>query len=107
MKRYRIYFNRMNDVPLVWSVDEGDQASEINVREVRIFAGQVSSCVNLGETDAENRPKAWLEVDGELRIEDGIAKIYGPIISKEMMDAETARISKILAQRKETHAGKS
>jgi hypothetical protein len=74
--RYRVYFNRLNEAPQVWSVDEGDQSSEINVSSVAIAGCEMHSAVNLDETVNRDRPKAWFEVDGRLVVEGGVACIY-------------------------------
>jgi hypothetical protein len=68
-----MYFNRANDFPQVWSVDQGSHASEVNVQAIRLSVLPVTSHYN---PDAEYpEPKAWFEVDGTLRIEDGAAVI--------------------------------
>lgn len=33
--RYRVYYNRTENEPQVWSVDEGDQSTEINVTGIK------------------------------------------------------------------------
>lgn len=77
MRLYRVYFNRLNEAPQIWSVDEGDQASEINVTAVKLVNTNAVTRSNLGETDTENKPKAWFEVIGEMRVVDGVAVITG------------------------------
>jgi hypothetical protein len=73
MARIRMYFNRANDFPQVWSVDQGSHASEINVQAIHLYALPLVTGYN---PDAEYpEPKAWFEVDGTLRIEDGAAVI--------------------------------
>lgn len=77
VKLYRVYFNRLNEAPQVWSVDEGTQKSEINVTGV-LFTDCVSETkVDLEETVNRDRPKAWIEVRGTLQIVDGYAVITG------------------------------
>lgn len=77
MGLYRIYFNRLNEAPLIWSVDEGDQTTEINVMGISLHGCDVETKSNLAETDTENKPKAWLEVRGNLRVIQGVAVIVG------------------------------
>jgi hypothetical protein len=77
VKTYRVYFNRLNEAPQVWSVDEGDQATEINVTRIALVDCSAETHVNLAETDTENKPKAWFEVIGTLQIVDGVAVIRG------------------------------
>ena len=67
--RYRIYFNRRSDAPLVWSVDEGSQETEINVSRVEILT-PIKSFYN-GKTPNPDSPVAWFETDGILaRVND-------------------------------------
>lgn len=71
MALIRMYFNRSNDFPQVWSVDQGSHSSEINVQFIRLRVLPVTSRY---DPDAEYpEPKAWFEVDGQLRIEGGAA----------------------------------
>lgn len=77
MKLFRVYFNRLNEAPQIWSIDEGDQTTEINVTGLTMMGCDVESKCNLSETDTENRPKAWFEVRGFLRVEAGVAIISG------------------------------
>jgi hypothetical protein len=77
VKLYRVYFNRLNEAPQVWSVDEGTQDSEINVTAVTLVDCFAETKVDLGETDTENRPKAWIEVRGSMVIVGGVAIIRG------------------------------
>jgi hypothetical protein len=77
MKRYRVYFNRELEWPQCWSIDEGTQASEINVVAFRLD-GCVAISHNLpknqrGSTDRYNTPFAWLEVWAHLTLVGGVA----------------------------------
>jgi hypothetical protein len=70
--KYRVYYNRSEDAPLVWSVDEGSHASEINVQNVVLVAAATTRF----NPDAQlPEPKAWLEISGQLRIQGGKAYI--------------------------------
>jgi hypothetical protein len=75
MAMYRCYYNRASEAPLVWSIDAGWPESEVKVTEVRIVGCEVRTGVNLAEQDTENRPKVWMEVEGDLVIHDRIAYI--------------------------------
>lgn len=77
MKCYRVFFNRLSEAPQVWSVDEGDQSSEINVSAVSLVRCSAETKFNPAETDTLNKPKAWFEVRGHLRIVQGVAVITG------------------------------
>lgn len=78
-KAYRIYFNRKEDYPCIWSVDEGTAESEIRVRGVVIMDGlssYTSSTIGLrppAGSDLKNEPSAWIEVHGFLMIGNGVA----------------------------------
>lgn len=77
MKAYRLYFNRLNEAPQVWSIDEGQQTSEINVSSVSLVNCNAITRCDLDETDTANKPKAWVEVIGTLEIVGGVAVITG------------------------------
>lgn len=70
---YRVYFNRHADAPLVWSVDEGTQETEINVRRV-VLRGIYGRTV-YGVGDNTDSPSVWLEIQGKLEVIDSIAYI--------------------------------
>jgi hypothetical protein len=74
---YRIYFNRHNDAPHVWSIDDGDQANEQNVTEV-ICHTPIRSCYT-GQQANPDTPVAWFETIGELYIVNDVAHIVNPI----------------------------
>jgi hypothetical protein len=76
-KRYRYYFNRWAELPQVWSVDQGDQTSEINVIAVRTEGCVTVTGCDPSETINRDRPKVWVEAVGVLSIENGIAVIRG------------------------------
>ncbi len=76
---YRVYFNRELEWPQCWSVDEGDQSTEINVTGF-IIEGAVAIARTLSKEeraeaikDRLNRPFAWLEVQGEMSLVGGKA----------------------------------
>jgi hypothetical protein len=73
--KYRVYFNRAEDAPQVWSIDEGSHSSEINVQAVVAFT-TADSNYNLSAVYPE--PKAWFEYEGTLEIKSGIAYIHPP-----------------------------
>lgn len=81
MKTFRIYFNRELDWPQCWSVDEGDQTTEVNVCGFRIEdCPTVSASLSPDlrkrlQLDGSKHPVAWLEVQGALRLERGVAVI--------------------------------
>lgn len=78
--KYRIYFNRRREFPQVWSIDEGTQASEINVQHIVLHVTTVTR--NLGSeaamrnTDHDLKPFAWMECTGRLALDNGTATIY-------------------------------
>lgn len=75
--RYRVYYNRSVDWPQCWSVDEGDQSSEINVCGVKMIGVPLVTRELPPEqravVDNKVTPSAWFEVDGLLRLEHGYA----------------------------------
>jgi hypothetical protein len=73
MKTYRVYFNRRSEAPQVWSVDEGTQASEINVQWVSFDGVSINSYFNPAVTreQAEFEPSAWLQLFANAHFECG------------------------------------
>lgn len=68
---HRVYFNRRSDYPFIWSVDDGNQSTEVKVKDVVI---KVQSCTASGPGDNENSPTVWIEVnDACLTIRDDVA----------------------------------
>ena len=56
----RVYFNRREDFPKVWSVDDGDPANELIVSHV-VTQG-ISRWVWSGDSEPnEDFPRAWVE----------------------------------------------
>lgn len=76
MTRYRVYFNREREWPQCWSVDEGDQISEINVTGFVILGCNVTSHTldRSVVVDHDRTPYAWLEVCGRLFMTGGVAR---------------------------------
>lgn len=71
---YRVYYNRALDYPQVWSVDEGTPASEVNVVGFFIDGCRATSKAITGEPGrALDVPCAWIEVDGTLTLDRGVA----------------------------------
>jgi hypothetical protein len=78
--RMRIYFNRHQAAPLVWCVAcvEGDSwiGWELAVSEVHI-TGLTKTVYRPKEVadEVDGHPSAWLEVEGILRVNAGVANI--------------------------------
>lgn len=73
MKQFRVYFNRKREAPQVWSIDEGTQASEINVINFFTHGCPTSGRYN-GEKANDNSPSAWMVVEADYYyIVEGIA----------------------------------
>ena len=70
---YRLYFHKRNgNDPVIWSVDEGTQGSEIHVQGFLLLHLNVTSGRNLEAKDGE--PSGWMVIqNAHMRIEDGIA----------------------------------
>jgi len=61
---FRVYFNRKNEFPQVWSIDYGTQESEINVQRVELInCTAVTVYKTEGVTDFNDMPCAWFEVE--------------------------------------------
>jgi hypothetical protein len=57
-ERVRVYFNKRG--PLPWSIDYGDQESEIHVRMIQIVDVQACTREDFSNPDPE-KPTAWFE----------------------------------------------
>lgn len=78
MTRFRCYFDSHRTDQLVWSIDDGHQNTEIQVREIR-FVNCSGLTRYIGKQDNPEVPAAWIEVMAE-RLEiadDVIAVFYG------------------------------
>lgn len=71
----RVYFNRRQEAPCVWSVDLGDPSSEICVQSVQINA--TSLTVYNGKTANDHEPVAWVQTTGYMKLIDGRVVIDG------------------------------
>jgi hypothetical protein len=61
---YRVYFHKRNgNDPVVWSMDEGTQVSEIHIQGVAIARG-VSATTGTNLEPKEGEPAGWLNLHG-------------------------------------------
>ena len=80
---YRVYFNRELEWPQCWSVDEGDQTSEVNVVGFVIEGCKVASR-NLDAARERSsavhrldKPFAWIEIEASsFTVSKGIATFH-------------------------------
>ena len=74
---FRLYFNRCEDWPQIWSIDSGDASTECNVVGWRIEHGVTAvgaRADSLATVDRQREPVAWMAIDAaSLRIENGVA----------------------------------
>lgn len=74
---YRVYFNRKNEYPQIWSVDEGDQKSEINVSDFKFHRVSAESRADLSVKPNNDTPIAWVLIrNATLTIKDGVAHFF-------------------------------
>jgi hypothetical protein len=74
MECYRAYFNRKREAPQVWSLDEGTQASEVNVIGFQTEPGCTMRSRYNGDKPNDDSPSAWVEIHADYYfIKDGIA----------------------------------
>ena len=76
---YRLYYNRANEAPHVWSFDEGDQTSEVCVMGFVLHGCNASSGQDLKvAAGSKDQPRVWLEVEAErMEMHSGVAHFYG------------------------------
>ena len=73
---YRLYFNRCEEFPQIWSIDEGSIETEINVVDFRTEGHVTTQGGHAQDFSAvtAREPKAWVVVNAHaLRIEHGVA----------------------------------
>lgn len=70
--KYRVYYNRSQDFPQLWSVDEGDQSTEFNVIDI----------------DAVGCPVAWRALPPPIRAAEGV----GPVFPSAWNEIEAAGV---------------
>ena len=80
---YRLYFNREQDWPQLWSIDEGDQTTEFNVIDFRAVGCRISGHAlppaARASLDPKAHPAAWIEIEAAgVRMERGIA-MFDPV----------------------------
>jgi len=69
LKKWRIYFNKKEDYPCIWSVDQGSARTEIRVQWFSVAGLPVSAGHRFGPQPpnnhefGENEPTAWIEVN--------------------------------------------
>jgi hypothetical protein len=72
-KTYRFYYNGEKYFPQIWSVDEGDSSTEINV--VNVVYEAPSEGRYLKTADNESEPKVFMIYFGRLEVSNGVAYI--------------------------------
>ena len=77
--KYRLYYNRSEDIPRVWSFDEGTQESEQIVSAFVIDCG----CVARSGADfsaprvSKEVPRVWVEIECDaMTVADDVARFY-------------------------------
>jgi hypothetical protein len=62
MALYRCYYNRSQDLPLIWSFDEGTIESEIIVKNIHLI--NCTACTRHDYSkDSKKEPRAWFVVE--------------------------------------------
>jgi hypothetical protein len=82
-KRWRAYFNRRDDFPILWCVDNGTIATQFRVRNVVFIGvhGWFASDLGIKRADRRkgrpNEPVGWFEFDARAVFTDGVVSFYG------------------------------
>lgn len=73
---YRVYYNRRSELP--WSVDQGQQDTEINVTAFQLHKVLAESVVDFSVTPGnKDVPSAWIIVRyAVLEVTDGVAHLF-------------------------------
>jgi len=73
---YRLYFNRCEDFPQIWSIDCGSIDTEINVIGFLALGCAIAPgrAADFAAVDATREPKAWINIQAsDVRIDAGVA----------------------------------
>ncbi len=89
-KRWRVYFNRRDDFPALWCVDEGEISSQIRVQHVSLVEINAFGNTDMGRqvnrTDQpiaslrkgkQNEPLVWIEFEAIADFGAGGVVFYG------------------------------
>lgn len=77
---WRVYFNRREAFPHIWSVDQGESESEICVQWVRFDRCKLRSATSLTSPDKEHavsQPIAWLWLCARAEFTNGGVVFHG------------------------------
>ncbi len=73
--KFRIYIDDFKKNPFIWSIDEGDIRTEVNVKSIAAENVALSVGSDLS-ADNINSPKAWIEVEAEALYIDESGRAY-------------------------------
>jgi hypothetical protein len=75
---YRIYFNRKREAPQVWSYDEGDQRSEVNIIDYKLHnISLIEPGADFGVKVNPDTPTVWLIVHrASVQMREGVAHFF-------------------------------
>jgi hypothetical protein len=80
VKRYRVYYNRMAEFPLLWSIDEGTVDTERKFVAVHMYSVEAETRVDVRVLHSDlTHPRVWLEVQGSLAVSSSVAIIRGTL----------------------------
>lgn len=80
--RIRIYYNRMADLPRIWSFDHGTQETEQQITGWKLYDVDAASGQDLDiPANDKERPRVWIELSNMLgcTVNDGVLYVYGRI----------------------------
>lgn len=74
---YRVYYNRTAEFPQCWSVDEGDQTTELNVSSFELHSVSAESHLDLSIKPNKDTPSAWITIlYAKLEVRGGVAMFF-------------------------------
>jgi len=74
---FRVYFNRKREAPQIWSIDEGTQATEVNVINFQLLPGCTAKGFYTAEPVNDNSPSAYMIVEADYyNVHQGIAYFF-------------------------------
>lgn len=80
--RIRVYFNRLSDLPRIWSFDHGTQETEQAVSGWKLYDvdAEAGQDLTVDSSDRE-RPRVWIELGKVVgfNVIDDVLYVYGAV----------------------------
>jgi hypothetical protein len=78
--RLRVYFNRLSDLPRIWSFDHGTQETEQAVSSWKLYDVDASAGYDFDVSPSDkDHPRVWIELSNVMgfNVLDDVLYVYG------------------------------